>query len=288
MTNTKERGWIKVERSITEEWIWTGEERFDNLRAWLDILFNVNYKTTTFTLGEKCIEIEPGCILTSVLKLSKRWHWNRRTVSKFLKLLSSSGMIKYERCGKGILIKVLSETEENVHTSKNVKECDEEHFFCTFDAQESAQESAQEYTQDIAQKCSTTKESNKANKDLEREKGRKEESPSDRQKNKYSDNVLLSVSEYESLVSELGEADACTVIGIVDEYKSRTGKEYNSDYLAIKTWGIKALEERRQGKATRCGAGVQLKKNGFELLKTDETAEEFERLMFEKLTGDKH
>lgn len=177
MTLTKDTGWIKVNRSEMDEWMWSEDSQFDKFHAWIDILLNVNYKKKEIPFGSSVITIEPGCLLTSVLKLSKRRGWNRRTVTRFLALLKDSNKIEYESFKNGLMIKVLQKMHRILHNRVlNL------------------------ITQLI-----------KNNKSIECYKGRTEEAP-DLPKIKFLENVLLTKREYDTLVSEFGRSDTDSAI----------------------------------------------------------------------------
>jgi predicted phage replisome organizer len=57
-------------------------------------------------------------------------------------------------------------------------------------------------------------------------------------KNKYGEYVLLSKSEYATLVDKHGEKQTIEMIEILDNYKGSSGKKYKSDYRAILSWVI--------------------------------------------------
>lgn len=54
-------------------------------------------------------------------------------------------------------------------------------------------------------------------------------------------NVLLSDDEYDLLIEEFGNPEQ--LIKRLDEYKEQSGKQYNSDYMAIKKWVVEAVKE---------------------------------------------
>ena len=58
------------------------------------------------------------------------------------------------------------------------------------------------------------------------------------EKKKYSDFVFMTAIEYEKLISEHGEKNTQTFIGILNNYKGSNGRKYKSDYLAILNWVI--------------------------------------------------
>lgn len=65
-------------------------------------------------------------------------------------------------------------------------------------------------------------------------------------KNKYGEykNVSLSDSEFDKLKTEYGEEKTNNIINFFSELKEMKGYKYNSDYLALKKWGISAYEQR--------------------------------------------
>lgn len=54
-------------------------------------------------------------------------------------------------------------------------------------------------------------------------------------------NVLLSDDEYNLLVEQFGNPEQ--LIKRLDEYKEQSGKQYNSDYMAIRKWVVEAVKE---------------------------------------------
>ena len=54
-------------------------------------------------------------------------------------------------------------------------------------------------------------------------------------------NVLLTDDEYNLLIEQFGNPEQ--LIKRLDEYKEQSGKQYNSDYMAIKKWVVEAVKE---------------------------------------------
>ena len=88
-------GWIKINRNIQESFIWDFAHPQYGL-AWVDMLMLANYKDKQIIFNGKLLTIKRGSFITSIVKLSERWHMNRRTVKSFLDVLKSDGMITYE------------------------------------------------------------------------------------------------------------------------------------------------------------------------------------------------
>lgn len=62
-------------------------------------------------------------------------------------------------------------------------------------------------------------------------------------------NVLLSDDEYKLLIEQYGNPEQ--LIERLDRYKEKSGKKYNSDYIAITDWVVEALKEDKEKKAKK-------------------------------------
>lgn len=85
-------GWIKLYRQLQDCPIWYGE-RFSKGQAWVDLLMLANHSDKKIMFNRDFITVQRGQYLTSMVKLSEKWKWNRKTVSSFLKLLENDNMI---------------------------------------------------------------------------------------------------------------------------------------------------------------------------------------------------
>lgn len=85
-------GWIKLYRQLQDCPIWYGE-RFSKGQAWVDLLMLANHSDKKIMFNGEFITVQRGQYLTSMVKLSEKWKWNRKTVSSFLKLLENDNMI---------------------------------------------------------------------------------------------------------------------------------------------------------------------------------------------------
>ena len=87
-----DKGYIKLYRDIQDHWLWQNE-RFDRKSAWIDLLLMANHKDRKMLFDGELVTIKRGQILTSIRKLSARWHWSMSTVIKFLNILEQDTMI---------------------------------------------------------------------------------------------------------------------------------------------------------------------------------------------------
>jgi len=86
------QGWISVHRSMLDHHFWHGE-KFTKGQAWIDLILNANHKENKVMIKGRLIVVARGEQIRSKVTLAKTWKWNERTVSKFLELLKSDGMI---------------------------------------------------------------------------------------------------------------------------------------------------------------------------------------------------
>ncbi len=86
-------GWIKVERSIMENFLW--EDRpFSKGQAWVDLLLLANHKDGRMIYKNRILKTKRGDVNRSVSWLANRWGWGWTKTREFLGLLESEGMIK--------------------------------------------------------------------------------------------------------------------------------------------------------------------------------------------------
>lgn len=79
---------------------------------------------------------------------------------------------------------------------------------------------------------------------------RKEDPPAtDKAKVLFGKKVYLTPAQHELLTSDFGEGDTQKLIELLDRYKAESGKEYVSDYHAIKKWVVYKLAEEKQKQA---------------------------------------
>lgn len=86
-----DKGWIKLDRAITEHWIFSDAEKF---RAWVDLLLMANHEENKFLTKDGLVTIKRGQLLTSIGKLAIRWNWSKDRVYRFLDLLETEHMLQ--------------------------------------------------------------------------------------------------------------------------------------------------------------------------------------------------
>ena len=101
-------GWISLNRSIQNHWIYEEDRTFSKYEAWLDLLFMVNHKDKKTPIGNQLIDVKRGQRITSIKKLSEHWSWSRSKVNSFLKLLESDEMITFKTTSKYTLVTIVN------------------------------------------------------------------------------------------------------------------------------------------------------------------------------------
>lgn len=81
----KKEGYILLYRKIQKQWFWRG--KFSQGQAFVDLLLMANHSERVVNLGKMTVLVKRGQLLTSQIKLAKRWGWSRSMVYKFLKRL---------------------------------------------------------------------------------------------------------------------------------------------------------------------------------------------------------
>jgi DNA replication protein DnaD len=84
-------GWIKVHRKFKDHWLM--KTKLCRAAAWLDLLMMAAHEDHKFLFDGNVVEIQRGGIITSILKLSKRWNWSRTKTKSYLELLENENMI---------------------------------------------------------------------------------------------------------------------------------------------------------------------------------------------------
>ena len=85
-------GWIKLNRQITEHWLWK-EKPFTYGTAWVDLLLLANWEDKKIPYKGKIVVCKRGDVNLSFLELSKRWGWGRWKVKNFIDLLVNDEMV---------------------------------------------------------------------------------------------------------------------------------------------------------------------------------------------------
>lgn len=82
--------WIKINREITNHWLWEDAER---LKWWFDLLFMASWDDHKVMHDSHLFVLHKGELIASVSFLVERWQRCNHTIIRFLTLLEQEGMI---------------------------------------------------------------------------------------------------------------------------------------------------------------------------------------------------
>lgn len=99
------QGWIKLDRQITDNFLWESRP-FSHGQAWIDLLLMANREDRKRIFNGEIVELKAGTVYTSILQLSHRWGWNRKKTTAFLELLEKEGMVTTKRTTQGTTLTI--------------------------------------------------------------------------------------------------------------------------------------------------------------------------------------
>lgn len=91
-------GWIKIDRTIADHWLWSDEKK---LKWWLTLLMEVNYTDSKMSLGYSVYRVNKGQSSNSIRTWASIFKTGTKSVTKFFQMLESDGLITKETIGKG-------------------------------------------------------------------------------------------------------------------------------------------------------------------------------------------
>ncbi|MBO8660211.1 DnaD domain-containing protein [Staphylococcus aureus] len=125
-------GWISIDRSIQNHWLFKEKRTFSKFEAWIYLLMEANHSKAKVPIGNQIVTVERGQRLTSILTLSDLFNWSRFKVKTFLDLLESDGMLEVKTTSKYTLITIVdydfyqSEQGRNQHQN-DIKPTSKQH-----------------------------------------------------------------------------------------------------------------------------------------------------------------
>lgn len=100
-------GWISLDRKIIDNWVWK-DKPFSTGQAWVDMLLRANHKENQIMFEGKVITVQRGSFVTSILKLSDAYGWDRRKFTKFFDALESQKMVTTNRTTHGTTVTIVN------------------------------------------------------------------------------------------------------------------------------------------------------------------------------------
>lgn len=102
-------GWIRVQRSLVEHWLWQ-DEPYSFGQAWIDLLLTASWKDHKSYFHGELEHKKAGTVYTSKRYLADRWKWNRRKLDKFLSALEGDKMVEIESTKNCTTINIVNYT----------------------------------------------------------------------------------------------------------------------------------------------------------------------------------
>lgn len=233
-------GYLPLNRKFFDHELWKDKREFSKAEAWLDLLQMVSYeeKDKTLWIQGKPIVYGRGEYPASIRFLQTSWNWGSITkVENFLKYLQKQDMIKLEkRTGQNVITICNYDTYNPIENKKGQQK----------DTEKDSARTVQGQCKDETNKV-ITKEVNKGI--------NKEDTPQKSDsikivpigkapyKNQVRENVLLTPTEEETLIEKYGKEKTEWMLDRLNTYKMANGKTYKSDYGAILSWVVVAMQK---------------------------------------------
>lgn len=86
------KGWVSIHRTLLDHWLWK-DRPFSKGQAWIDLILLANFEDKKIAYKGEIELCRRGTVNLSILELSKRWGWDRKTVRRFLSVLERDQMV---------------------------------------------------------------------------------------------------------------------------------------------------------------------------------------------------
>lgn len=219
--NNKNQGFIVLNRSIQDHWIWT-DKPFAWGQAWSDMIMLANYKDNLIVIDGKLTTVKRGEHITSLRKLGEKWGWSTTKVKNFLDTLTEQKMITYKSNSKKTVYKIVN-----------------------YDAWQgsSLEESNTDITQKKFRNKTEIKQKKFRNKQTTMINNDKTMINNDKQIYGEFGNVFLTDKEIKKLQTRLPNSYK-DLIERLSAYIAQSGKKYKSHYATILNWSRRDKETK--------------------------------------------
>lgn len=102
--------YIKLDRGIRDNWVWESKP-FSPGQAWVDLLMDAAYVTTTREWKGSFLVQNRGEVFTSMVALADRWGWSYKKVGRFIRALEMDGMVQRGDLPKGTRLTIENYTK---------------------------------------------------------------------------------------------------------------------------------------------------------------------------------
>jgi len=101
-------GYLLLHRKARSNDLWTERRVFSKWEAWLDLLFDANWKDGKMTIDLTTVEIKRGEQITSMKKLARRWKWSQPKVKRYFLFLQTAEQVSFKTGRKWTSLKILN------------------------------------------------------------------------------------------------------------------------------------------------------------------------------------
>lgn len=210
-----DRGWISLHRQIKKHWLWKDPVKF---QWWIDILLSVNHTPEKVNLGNDLVDCGRGQSVKSLQTWAMEWKTSKDTVRNFFKLLQKDKMILLE----------------NIKISTRLTVCKYDSYQIDLHAKQTVPK--REANDNQTQPHPNNNDNNENKKDIP-------PTPPTEKKITFEESVRLTEKEHEKLLKDYGEERTAWLLRRLGNYKKSKGAKYKSDYAAIHTWVIDAMNK---------------------------------------------
>lgn len=227
-------GWIKLHRKLLD-WEWYLDVNTKVL--FIHLLFKANFEEKKW----HGITIGVGSLVTSVGTLAEESGLSVQMTRTALAHLKSTGEITIKATNKYTLITISNYGLYQGFTDDN-QQANQQASQQTINKQLTSKQQA------TNKQSTTTKEIKEIKKEINKEQKEKEQAQLEKQKQPYGEfeNVELTNDEFNKLINEYGTEKTMLAIDFLGSYKIEKPYRTKSDYLTLRRWVFKAVEEREQ------------------------------------------
>ena len=105
----KSKGWVIIDRTMQDNFLWTSDQPFDIRSAWIDLILLANHDDgQVITRRGVKVDVPRGSVFTSVRHLADRWHWSVGKVRRYTQMLISEKMLTEFGTPNGTLLSLVN------------------------------------------------------------------------------------------------------------------------------------------------------------------------------------
>lgn len=219
-----QNGWISVYRSLQNHWIWD-DKPYSKGQAWITMLMMANHEDKKLMYDGNIIFVKRGSFITSILKLSQKFGWDRKKTTRFIDALEMEKSVITNRTTHGTTVTIVNyEKYQSFGTRVDTDNV-------------SIEGQPKDINNNVNNENNIINNINSETKQINKKSSTKK---SEATRHKYGEynNVLLSDEQLQKLQSEF-PFDWETRINNLSCYMQSSGKSYKDHLATIRVWARK-------------------------------------------------